>query len=302
MSLVVIGSVAFDDVETRYGRRKKILGGSASYFSFVASNFTPVKVVAVVGDDFPQEYISLFENRKVDIKGLVRKKGKTFFWRGKYSDDFTSRKTLQTNLNVFSGFNPLLPDVYKSSPFLFLANIHPALQLQVLESMTGDPFVACDTMNLWINTEKQKLLDLIKKIDLLTINDEEARLLSGEFNVIRAGKAIQKMGPEYLVIKRGEYGAILFLSETLFFIPAFPLLDFKDPTGAGDSFAGGFMGYIAGQGKVNEKIIKKSMLYAAVCASFSVEDFSLERLQTLSPQQINSRYDKMINYINPNYI
>jgi sugar/nucleoside kinase (ribokinase family) len=296
MSLVVVGSVAFDDVETRFGRKPHVLGGSASYFSVVASNFTDVSMVAVVGDDFPDQHVEYFKSRGIDVEGLEHKTGETFFWRGVYADDFSTRTTLDTKLNVFADFDPVIPDSYKSCPFLFLANIHPALQLKVLDAMDGNQFVAGDTMNLWIDKELETLKKVISRLDLITINDEEVRQITGKFNAIEGGRAIQKMGPKYLILKKGEHGAILFLEDSLFFVPAVPLESFKDPTGAGDSFAGGFMGYLANAGKVTPTILKEAMFYGAVTAAFTVEEYSLDRHRSVTMKEIKTRYKSLLDY------
>ncbi|MBU1238959.1 sugar kinase, partial [Myxococcota bacterium] len=277
-------------------RRNPVLGGSAAYFSVVASNFTAVNMVAVVGDDFPDEHVDFFKSRSIDIRGLERKPGKTFFWSGKYADDFSTRTTLATHLNVFADFDPVLPESYRSPDFLFLANIHPALQLKVLNMVEGKPFVAGDTMNLWIDAEPVLLKELISRVDLLTINDEEVRLLTGEFNLIKAGRMIQEMGPKYLILKKGEHGALLFLEDSLFFTPAIPLEGFVDPTGAGDSFAGGFMGHLARKGTVDAQTLKEAMFYGAVVASFTVEDYSLERHRTVDYAQIEERFQQLVDF------
>jgi sugar/nucleoside kinase (ribokinase family) len=297
MSLVVVGSVAFDDVETRFGRKEKVLGGSASYFSVAASNFTNVKIVAVVGDDFSSEYMDVFKEKDIDISGLTKVEGKkSFFWRGKYADDFSTRTTLDTQLNVFAEFDPVLPESYKNADFLFLANIHPSLQLKVLDSMESKPFVAGDTMNLWIDTKLPKLKKVISRLNLLTINDEETRQLTGEFNLIKAGRAVQKMGPEYLILKKGEHGALLFLKDRLFYTPAYPLTGFKDPTGAGDTFGGGFMGHLAKVGKVDDKTLMECMFYGTSAASYTVEDYSLDKLKTINMDDLEKRFQDMVKY------
>jgi sugar/nucleoside kinase (ribokinase family) len=296
MSLLVVGSVAFDDVETRFGRRERILGGSASYFSMAASRFTPVQMVAVVGDDFPQEILDDFAARGCDTAGIERAPGKTFFWRGKYSPDFSTRTTLETQLNVFAGFTPKLPPHFCDAKFLFLANIHPDLQLQVLDAMTGDPFVAGDTMNLWITTERPTLEKLVSRLQLITVNDEEARQLTGQWHLLQAGRAIQKMGPRTVILKKGEHGAMLFHDEELFFAPAFPLAGFVDPTGAGDTFAGGFMGSLARAGVVNSNTLRKAMFYGTVAASHTVEQFSVEGLRGLTLDALEARFEQLTHF------
>ncbi|MBN2723869.1 MAG: sugar kinase [Deltaproteobacteria bacterium] len=296
MGLTVVGSVAFDDVETRYGKVTRVLGGSASYSGVIASNFTDVNVVAVVGEDFPDEYMDLLKNRNIDTRGLKKTRGNTFLWRGRYSDNFARRTTIETQLNVFADFDPEIPDEYADTSFLFLANIHPALQLKVLDSMNANPFVAGDTMNLWIDTELNLLKTVISRLNMIAVNDEEIRQLTGKFNLVKAGRALQKMGPECVILKKGEHGAMLFHHDEMFFVPAFPLLQFKDPTGAGDSFAGGLMGYLASVGKVDMDILKKAMFYGAVSASFTVEDFSLNRIKDLTKSEIDERFASMQSY------
>lgn len=297
MSLTIVGSVAFDDVETRFGKVIKILGGSASYSGVIASTFTDVNIVAVVGSDFPAEHVEMFNKRGIDTRGLKYADGNTFYWKGKYADDFSTRTTIETQLNVFAGFNPEIPPEYAGSDFLFLANIHPALQLKVLDSMKGRPFTGGDTMNLWISTELDLLKKVISRLDLITVNDEEIRQLTGEFNLVRAGRELQKMGPQTVILKKGEHGAMLFAGDDMFYVPAFPLDSFKDPTGAGDSFAGGFMGYVASQKKTDAETMRKAMLYGTAGASFTVQDFSLNAIKDLTMDMINSRYDSLKKYI-----
>ena len=296
MSLLVVGSVAFDDVETRFGRRERILGGSASYFSMAASRFSPVRMVAVVGDDFPGEILDDFASRGCDTAGIEHAPGRTFFWRGKYSPDFSTRTTLETQLNVFAGFTPKLPSHFCDAKFLFLANIHPDLQIQVLDAMTHRPFVAGDTMNLWITTEKPTLEKLVSRLQLITVNDEEARQLTGQWHLLQAGRAIQKMGPRYVILKKGEHGAMLFCDEHLFFAPAFPLPSFVDPTGAGDTFAGGFMGSLARAGVVDATTLRRSMFYGTVAASFAVEQFSVEGLKPITLEDLERRFAALVDF------
>ncbi len=298
MSLLVVGSVAFDDVETRFGRRERILGGSASYFSMAASRFAPVRMVAVVGEDFPQETLDDFAARGCDTAGIERAPGKTFYWRGKYSPDFSTRTTLETQLNVFAGFTPKLPPRFCDAKFLFLANIHPDLQLQVLDAMTNDPFVAGDTMNLWITTEKPTLEKLVSRLQLITVNDEEARQLTGQWHLLQAGRAIQKMGPRTVILKKGEHGALLFHDDALFFAPAFPLASFVDPTGAGDTFAGGFMGSLARDGVVNAASLRRAMFYGTVAASFTCEHFSVDGLRDLTLERLDERFAGLVDFTN----
>ncbi len=298
MTLLVVGSVAFDDVETRFGRRERILGGSASYFSMAASRYTPVRMVAVVGDDFPEEILEDFASRGIDTRGVERAEGRTFFWRGKYSPDFSTRTTLETQLNVFAGFTPKLPEDFCSSKFVFLANIHPDLQIQVLDAMRDKPFVAGDTMNLWITTEKPTLEKLVSRLDLITVNDEEARQLTGQWHLLQAGRAIQKMGPRHVILKKGEHGAMLFSDDELFFAPAFPLEKFCDPTGAGDTFAGGFMGALARIGRVDSVSLRQAMFHGTVAASCAVEQFSVEGLKDITMGHLEERFHQLVDYTN----
>ncbi len=293
MSLLVVGSIALDDVTTRHGRKSGVLGGSCSYFSLAASNFTDVRMVGVVGEDFPEEYVRLFEDRGIDLTGLERRSGKTFFWRGEYTEDFSSRTSLQTDLNVFAEFDPQLPESYTNSDFVFLANIHPQLQLRVLEQCSPK-FVAADTMKLWIDTELDALKEVISRVNLVTVNDLEVRLISGEDNLVRGVKKILDMGPDYVILKKGEHGAMLVGSDVEFFAPAVPLDDFRDPTGAGDTFAGGFMGHLASRGGNNPTLMKSAMFYGTIMASFTVEDFSVERLIQATERDIMNRYQRLL--------
>jgi sugar/nucleoside kinase (ribokinase family) len=292
-SLLVVGSVAFDDIDGPFGHYPMILGGSASFFATAASYFTSaVSTVAVVGDDFPQEHLDFFESRGIDISGIEKAAGKTFFWKGKYSDDLNSRESLDTQLGVFGDFNPKLSESQRDCDLLFLGNIHPALQLSVLEQVKSPKLVAMDTMNFWIGGEREALVRTLGKVQTLVINDEEARELSSEFNLVKAAEIIRGMGPSTVVIKRGDAGAMLFYEGGNFFAPALPLLEPKDPTGAGDSFAGGFMGYLAAyQGDLNPEAIRTAMIYGSVMASFSVEQFSLDGLRGLDTAAIAERFN-----------
>lgn len=292
MSLLVVGSVAFDSVETPFDKIENALGGSATYISLAASYFTgPVKLVAVVGDDFGNENIKLLENRNIDLSGLEMIEGeKTFRWGGKYHYDLNVRDTLFTHLNVFENFDPVIPDKMRSSRFLILGNIMPSLQLKVLDQMNDVKFVVCDTMNLWINNTKEDLLKVLKRIDLLVINDSEARLLTDEPNLIKAAKKVQEMGPNYLIIKKGEHGALLFGEGKIFSAPAYPLENIFDPTGAGDVFAGGLIGYIHKTSDVNFENLKRAVIYGSTMASFCVEKFSTKGIEDLSNIEIQSRY------------
>ena len=292
MSLLVVGSVAFDSIETAAGKRDEILGGAASYFATAASFLArPVQLVAVVGDDFPASHVETLSQRGIDLAGLQRTKGKTFRWRGRYSKDFTTRTTLDTQLGVFETFLPSLPDAYREADYVFLANIHPALQLEVLSQVKRRPkLVACDTMNYWIERTPNELKKTLAKVDLLVINDEEARQLAGEHHLVRAARAILSLGPKTVIIKRGDSGAFLFHDDGIFAAPAFPVEEVIDPTGAGDSFAGGFMGYLACKDSLDSQEIRRAMIYGSTLASFAVEDFSLDRLLRLKNSEIAARF------------
>lgn len=288
--LVVVGSVALDSIKTIVDEKKDILGGSATFFSLAASRFTNVKVVAVVGEDFPDAYVQMLNSHKIDTAGLEKVAGgKTFRWSGVYSDDYVERTTLDTQLNVFEKFQPKLNEDYAKAPILFLANIHPDIQLDVLSQTTNCEFVACDTMNLWINTTMDSLAKVMKKVDLITINDEESFLLTGKRNIYLAAEEILKMGPKYLIIKRGEFGAVLFGEGKRFLLPAYPVTNVIDPTGAGDSFAGGMMGYLATCDKIDFEAIRRSIVVGTLIASFSVEDFSVTRLEALQIAELEER-------------
>jgi sugar/nucleoside kinase (ribokinase family) len=299
-SLLVVGSVALDSVETRAGKRVEVLGGAATYFSVAASFLAPtaVRLTAVVGDDFADAHTKLLESRNVDIAGLERVKGgRTFRWAGVYAPDFSTRTTLDTQLNVFQDFQPKLPEPWKSSEYVFLANIDPVLQLSVLEQAGKPKFVACDTMNFWISGKRAELGRLLERVDMLLLNDEEARQLSGEANLPAAARAIRKMGPKAIVIKRGDAGALLFHEGGVFAAPAFPIEDVVDPTGAGDSFGGGFMGWLAREGDTSPATIRTAMILGSVLASFCVEDFSLERFKRLDLSQIRERFSAFADLV-----
>jgi sugar/nucleoside kinase (ribokinase family) len=288
--LVVVGSVALDTVKTPFGAVKEALGGAATYFSYSASFFTQVRLVGTVGEDFPSEHLDLLRHRKVDLSGLQVSKGRTFRWTGEYGYDLNEAKTLDTQLNVFADFKPTLPESFKQAPFLFLANIDPVLQLDVLRQVKRPHLVALDTMNFWIQGKRDDLLRVLAEVDALLINDAEARQLAGEPNLVKAARAILKMGPKTIVVKRGEYGALMLSADEFFFVPAYPLESVFDPTGAGDTFAGGFMGYISAQGKVDRQTVRRAIVYGAVMASFTVEDFSLDRLKRLTSEEVQARY------------
>lgn len=297
MSLLVVGSVAYDGVETPHGKVDRMLGGAGTYIALAASHFTKVKLVGVVGDDFAAEDEQLLADHKVDLEGLEKVPGKTFFWSGVYSEDMNERTTLTTQLNVFADFNPKLPDSYQDTPYSFLGNIHPNLQKQVRDQMTAPRFVGGDTMNFWIEGTPAELKAAIAQWDFILINDSEARELSGESNLRNAAKKIQEMGPHTVVIKRGEYGAILFRPEGYFIAPGFLLETVFDPTGAGDSFAGGFMGYLTEQGitsldEATHAHLRKAMIYGSVMGSFCCEQFGVERLRSLTRDDIEARYQE----------
>jgi cytidine kinase len=288
-SLVVVGSIGIDTIETPRERREEILGGSASYACAAASFFTNVGLVGVVGTDFPKSHTDLYRKFGINLDGLETVPGQTFRWTGVYEANMDNRRTICTQLNVFASFLPKLPASYRKSPFLFLANIQPSLQLHVLDQIEKPRFTVVDTMDLWINTAKEALLDVIRRVDMLTMNESEARHLSGEHALLKAARILLGLGPRYVLIKKGEHGSILFAKDRIFLMPAFPLEDVQDPTGAGDAFAGGLMGALAAGGTADEPSIRKAMLYGSVVASFGVEAFSLERLETLKRTDIEER-------------
>jgi sugar/nucleoside kinase (ribokinase family) len=290
VSLLVVGSVAFDALESPYGKVDRALGGAATYFALAASFFSPVHLVAIVGDDFTREDAAVFRGRPIDIEGLERTAGKTFFWSGRYSQNLNERVTLATELNVFAAFKPRLPEKYRDSKFVFLANIAPDLQRDVLQQVKRKPKIAAmDTMNYWIERTSAELRETLKHVDILMINDIETRELSSEHNLLRAAKHIFKMGPSTLVVKRGEYGAMMVDKNGIFCVPAFPLEEPHDPTGAGDSFAGGFMGYLSSVGNKNDASLRRAMVYGSVLGSFAVEQFGLGRLRKLKKYEIHAR-------------
>jgi len=290
VSLLVVGSVAFDGVESPYGKVDRTLGGAATYFSVAASFFTPVHLVGIVGDDFTDLDAKIFRERKIDCEGLERAVGKSFFWAGKYSENLNERVTLTTELNVFADFKPKLPERYRASKYVFLANIAPDLQRDVLQQVKKRPKIAAlDTMNYWIERSNEDLRETLRHVDILMINDAETRQLSSEHNLLRAAKHIFKMGPSTLVVKRGEYGAMMVDKRGVFCVPAFPLEEPHDPTGAGDSFAGGFMGYLAAAGGKSDASLRRAMVYGSVMGSFTVEKFGLDRLKTLKLKEIHAR-------------
>jgi len=290
MSLLVVGSVAFDAIETPFGKADRTLGGAASYFALAASLFTPVRVVAIVGEDFTEKEQAVFRGRPIDLSGLQRAPGKTFFWAGRYSQNMNERTTLATELNVFADFQPTLPVTYQNSSNVFLGNIDPSLQRSVLRQIRRKTkIVGLDTMNYWIERTPAELRETLKHTHILMINDEETRQLTGEHNLLRAAKHVFRMGPRTLVVKRGEHGALMIHDNFMFSVPAFPLEEVHDPTGAGDSFAGGFMGYLAAAGRINEQTLRRAMVYGSVVGSFTVERFGLDRLAKLKRREIESR-------------
>ncbi len=290
--LVIVGTVAFDAIETPFGKTDKILGGAATYIGLAASHFNvDAAAVSVVGGDFPQEYLDLLSNKNIDVSGIeIIKEGKTFFWSGKYHNDMNSRDTLATELNTLADFNPVVPEDYKDAEVVMLGNLHPIVQSSVLDQMTKKPkLVILDTMNFWMDCALNDLLNVIKRIDVITINDEEARQLTGEYSLVVAARKIHEMGPKYVVIKKGEHGALLFHDDHVFYAPALPLEEVFDPTGAGDTFAGGFAGYIAKTGDTSFENMKNAVIYGSTLASFCVEKFGTERMQKLSNQEIHKR-------------
>ena len=292
MSLLVVGSIAFDSVETPFGKAEEAIGGSAMFFSTSASFFTEVSLVAVVGDDFPAAEIDFLESRKVDCRGLHRTEGKTFRWEGRYGFDLNEAITLDTQLNVFGDFHPELPEDYRDADAVFLANIDPELQLEVLEQVRNPRFVAADTMNFWIDGKREALDEVLSRVDMAIINESEARKLADEANVVKAARRIQEMGPLHVVIKRGEYGALSFSGEEICFAPAYPLESVFDPTGAGDTFAGGLLGYLSRVEEVTPQDLRQATVLGCVMASFCVEDFSLEAMRSLNHEKIKQRFEK----------
>jgi sugar/nucleoside kinase (ribokinase family) len=297
MSLLTVGTIAFDSIETPFGRAERVVGGAGVYISLAASYFTDdLKVVSVVGDDFPQNEINYLSSRGIDLEGLqVVEGGKTFFWQGKYHENLTGRDTIDTQLNVLEGFDPKLPDSYKEVDYLMLGNMTPSLQMRVIDQLKKRPkLIALDTMNFWMDTAMDELKKVLNYVDVLTINDDEARQLSGEYSLVKAAAVIQKMGPKYLVIKKGEHGALLFQGSKVFFAPALPLAETFDPTGAGDTFAGGFIGYLASTEDLSFENMKRAVIYGSAMASFCVEKFSVTRLKELNDDEITER---MVNFV-----
>ncbi|MCB0545981.1 MAG: bifunctional hydroxymethylpyrimidine kinase/phosphomethylpyrimidine kinase [Phaeodactylibacter sp.] len=301
MSLLAVGTVAFDDIETPFGRAEMVVGGAATYITLAASYFTKdLKIVSVIGDDFPEEELAYLRSRGVDLSGLqVRKGERSFFWSGRYHNNLNDRDTLDTQLNVLGDFDPVLPESYKDIDYLMLGNLTPAIQKKVIEQLNHRPrLIALDTMNFWMNTAMESLLEVLKMIDVLVINDEEARQLSGEHSLVKAANVIHRMGPKYLVIKKGEHGALLFEGGNIFFAPALPLAEVFDPTGAGDTFAGGFIGYLAKTEDLSFENMKRAVIYGSAMASFCVEKFSVERLKGLSNKEIKERIAAFVELVN----
>lgn len=300
MSLLTVGTVAFDDIQTPFGEARNAIGGAATYIALSASYFCKdIRLVSVVGDDFPDAELQHLEQKGVDLAGLqIRPGEKSFFWAGRYHGNLNDRDTLDTQLNVLADFDPVLPGHFRQTPYVMLGNLTPQVQMRVLEQMESRPkVVALDTMNFWMNTAMEGLQEVLKKIDILTINDEEARQLSGEHSLVKAAKHIHKMGPRFLVIKKGEHGALLFEGDNIFFAPALPLAEVVDPTGAGDTFAGGFMGYLAQTGDLSFENMKRAVIYGSAMASFCVEKFSIERLKHLQHSEIRERIGRFVHLV-----
>jgi sugar/nucleoside kinase (ribokinase family) len=294
MSVLVVGTVAFDSIETPSGSAERVLGGSASYFALGASFFAPVRVVGVIGQDFPQDYLDLFTERNIDIAGIKREAGDTFHWRGRYHEDINQRDTIELHLNVLAGYEPQLPENYRDAEYVFLGNIDPVMQIEVLNQIRRLKLVVCDTMDHWIRESQENLNKVLKRVEMLVINDSEARLLSGYDNIVKAARAILRMGPKTVLIKRGEYGVLQFSDSSVFATPAYPLEEVFDPTGAGDSFAGGLMGHLARTGDTSEGGLRRAIVYGSVVASFTVEDFGVKRLTDVSLPQIEERYQRFV--------
>ncbi len=300
MSLLAVGTVAIDTIETPQGKVDRVVGGAATYIAWGASYFTKdIRIVSIIGEDFPQSELELLKKRGVDTTGIhLVKGGKSFFWAGKYHQDLNTRDTLETQLNVLGDFDPVIPDEYKKSKYLMLGNLTPSVQKAVLDQMKTRPeIIAMDTMNFWMDTAMDELKEVISRVDLLTINDEEARQLSGEHSLAKAARAILRMGPRYLIIKKGEHGALLFDNNNVFFAPALPLYEVFDPTGAGDTFAGGMMGYLAGAGEIHFENLKRAIITGSAMASFCVEKFSIDRLKELSQEDIEDRLDEFVKLV-----
>lgn len=295
MQLLVVGTIAFDSVETPFGRREETLGGSATFLSIAASYFCEVRAVGVVGEDFPEEHLDFLRSRNVDVSGVSRASGKTFRWRGYYDTNLSAAQTRETQLNVLESFDPVLPDHYRNSKFVVLGNIDPVLQSKVLDQLEGPELVAADTMNYWIEGSNAALRKTLERVDLLSVNDGEARMLSGEYNLVKAAEVIRGMGPRILVIKRGEHGCTVFTKDQIFMVPAYPILSIQDPTGAGDSFAGAMMGYVARRGQVEPTVLRQAAVMGSALASFAVEDFSCDRFRHLTDDEVRLRFFEFKN-------
>jgi sugar/nucleoside kinase (ribokinase family) len=289
MTVLVVGSVALDSVETPFGKADNVLGGSANFFSASAAHFAPVQLVGVVGNDYPMDRLAPLKSRGVDFSGLEQADGSSFRWRGRYRHDLNSAETLETHLGVFSHFRPKIPEQFRRAPFVFLANIDPRLQLDVLQQVERPKLVACDTMNFWIESRRPELVELLKHVDLISLNDGEARQLTDQANLVKAARWILERGPTTVLIKKGEHGAFMFTRHSIFFAPAYPLESVFDPTGAGDSFAGGFIGYLARTGDLSEENMRRAVVYGSAMGSFAVEKFSVERLLEIGPEDIRRR-------------
>ncbi len=288
--LLVVGSVALDTVKTPFGEVSEVLGGSATFFSTAASYFTSVDLIAVVGEDFPPQHLTFLKSRGIDLTGLEQRPGATFRWKGEYTHQLNEARTLDTKLNVFETFRPKIPESYRSPELLFLGNIDPELQFDVLQKLPRPPLVACDTMNFWINGKRDALWRVLEQVDILIVNDGEARALGEDSNLVKVAQKILARGPKHLIIKRGEYGVLMFNEKQVFGAPAFPLEDVRDPTGAGDSFAGGFLGYLAATGNRSIDAFKQAIIFGSVMASFAVESFSLDRLRILDYKEVHERF------------
>jgi sugar/nucleoside kinase (ribokinase family) len=299
MTVLVVGSVALDSVETPFGKADNVLGGSGTFFSASASHLCPVQLVGVIGNDYPIDTLErAFASRPIDIAGLERADGPSFRWRGRYRHDLNVAETLETHLGVFSNFRPKIPEQFRNAPFVFLGNIDPRLQLDVLTQVSKPKLVACDTMNFWIESRRPDVLKLLEHVDVITLNDAEARQLTEEANLVKAARWIMKRGPKHVVIKKGEHGAFMFTESTIFFSPAYPLESVFDPTGAGDSFAGGFMGYLARTGDVSEANLRRAVVYGSAMGSFAVEKFSVERLLEITSDDIRGRVADIHRLVN----
>lgn len=292
MSILVVGSVALDSVETPFGKAERVIGGSATFFSAAASLFGGIQVVGVVGDDYPMEDLAFLSERGVDLSGIARREGESFFWAGRYDYDLNSRDTLDTRLGVFADFRAHVPPAFRDARFVFLGNIDPELQVDVLEQVSRPELVVCDTMNYWIESSREPLIELLGRVDVLMVNDAELRQIAGEPNLLKAARWVQERGPTYVVVKKGEHGAILYASDWIFFAPGYPLEEVFDPTGAGDSFAGGFLGYLAGSTELDREELRRAMIYGSATGSYAVEAFSVDRFRELTPLEVAHRVEE----------